>query len=198
MKRTNHILVAAIFASSLGLAGFAASVEAKDGGENLGQHKGGGNQHGKKFDHATHDRRDFGHHQKEIHAGKGLDKHHGRAVQHARQEDRHHVRHDGRIDNRGHNNKPEIRQDFKDIRNARNEVKQDRVDLRKDRIELNKDRTELRKDIRSGASKTEIAGDRKEIRDDLAKLSKDRAELKADQNKLNTARVELKNDLHKR
>ena len=202
MKRTNNILVAAIFAGGLGLAGFAASANAKDGVENHGQHKGAENTHSKKFDHATHDRRDFGHDQREIHGDKRGDNHHGRPVQHARQDVRrdirHDVRHDGRIDNRGHNNKPEIRQDFKDVRNARTEVKQDRGDLSKDRAELNKDRLELRKDIRSGASKKEIAGARKEIHDDLTKLAKDRAEIKADQNKLNAARVELKNDLHKR
>ncbi len=206
MKRTNNILVAALFASGLGLAGFAASAAAKDGVENHGQHKGWDNNHAKKFDHATHDRRDFGHNQREIHGDRRWDNQRGQPVRHEirrdlrneRIHDVRDVRHDGRIDNRGHNNKPEIRQDFKDIRNARNEVKQDRVDLRKDRIELNKDRIELRKDIRSGASKSEIASDRKEIRDDLAKLNKDRSEIKADQNKLNVARQELKNDLRKR
>ena len=198
MKPTNNILVAALFASSLGLAGFAATAAAKDSVENHGQHKGWDNNHAKKFNHATHDRRDFGHDQRETHGDKRWDNHRGRPVQQARHDVRHDPRHDGRIDNRGHNNKPEIRQDFKDIRNTRNEVKQDRVDLSKDRAELNKDRLELRKDIRSGASKTEILSDRKEIRDDLAKLAKDRAEIKSDQNKVNVARQELKNDLRKR
>jgi hypothetical protein len=191
MKRTNNILVAALFASSLGLAGFAATAAAKDGVENHGQHKGWDNNHSKKFDHSTHDRRDFGHDQREFHGDKRWENHRGQPVRQV-------ARHDGRIDNRGHNNKPEIRQDFKDVRNDRNEVKQDRVDLRKDRIELNKDRTELRKDIRNGASKTEIAGDRKEIRDDFTKLAKDRTEIKADQNKLDATRLELKSDLRKR
>ena len=195
MKRTNNILVAALFASGLALSGFTTSADAKDGVENHGQHKCWDNNQSKKFDHSTHDRRDFGHDQREIHGDKRWDNHRGQPV---RREIRHDARHDGRIDNRGHNNKPEIRQDFKDVRDARSEVKQDRVDLRKDRIELNKDRVELRKDIRNGASKTEIAGDRKEIRNDLTKLAKDRTEIKADQNKLDAARLELKSDLRKR
>jgi hypothetical protein len=191
MKRTNNILVAALFASGLGLAGFAASADAKDGVENQGQHKGWDNTHSKKFDHSTHDRRDFGHAQREIHRDGRWDDHRGKPVRQV-------ARHDGRGDNRGHNNKPEIRQDFKDIRGARNEVKQDRVELRKDRVELNKDRAELRKDIRNGASKAEIAGDRREIRGDVKEIAGDRAELRKDQNTLGTARQELKSDLRKR
>ena len=191
MKRTNNILVAAIFAGSLGLAGFAATASAKDGVENHGQHKGWDKNHGKKFDHSTHDRRDFGHAQREIHRD-------GRWDNHRSQPARQVARHDGRIDNRGHHNKPEIRQDFKDIRNARNEVKGDRVELRKDLTELKKDKMELRKDIRNGASKTEILNDRKEIRQDLAEIRNDRVELRKDQNTLNTARQELKSDLRKR
>jgi hypothetical protein len=195
MKRTNSILVAALFASSLGLAGFAATAAAKDGVENQGQHKGWDNNQSKKFDHSTHDRRDFGHNQREIHRDNRWDDHRGKPV---RREVRHDARINGRIDNRAHHNKAEIRQDFKDVRNSRNEVKQDQVELRKDRIELNKDRAELRKDIRNGASKAEIAGDRREIRGDLKEIAGDRAELRKDQNTLGTARQELKSDLRKR
>jgi len=191
MKRTNNILVAALFASSLGLAGFAATAAAKDGVENHGQHKGWDKNHAKKFDHSTHDRRNFGHDRRDLHRNGRWDDHRGRPVTDAR-------RHDGRIDNRGHHNKAEIRQDFKDVRNARNEVKGDRVELRKDRIELNKDRAELRRDLRNGASKAEIAGDRREIRGDLKEIAGDRAELRKDRNTLGTARQELKSDLRKR
>lgn len=91
---------------------------------------------------------------------------------------------DVRHDSRGHHNKPEIRQDFKDIRNARNEVKQDRRELRGDFQELRRDR-------RNGASKAEIRSDWDEIR-------KDRAELSRDQARLDAARRELKADLRKR
>src|SRR4030095_7975798 len=90
---------------------------------------------------------------------------------------RHDYRRDVRHDNRGPHNKPEIRQDFKDMRNARNEVKQDRRELRGDYQELRKDRAELRRDIRNGASKEEIIKDRQEIRDDLKEIRKDRTEL---------------------
>ena len=188
MKRTNKIILAGLLAGSLVLPSITVTANADEGHENHGQHKGWEKQHGKKFDHSEHDRRD-------LHRNDRWDDHHRRDVRHAIRHDR---RHDGRIDNRGHHNKPEIRKDFKDIRNARNEVKQDRVDLRKDYTELSKDRAELRKDIRNGASKTEIAGDRRELREDLAKISKDRAELRKDQTTLNTARQELKNDLRKR
>jgi hypothetical protein len=48
-----------------------------------------------------------------------------------------HVRRDAVVfDNRGHHSKPEIRQDFTDVRNARKEVQQGRVELRKDYTEL--------------------------------------------------------------
>jgi seryl-tRNA synthetase len=112
--------------------------------------------------------------------------------------DGHHEQHDKnyrrdvRHDNRGHHNKPEIRQDFKDVRNARNEVKQDRRELRRDHQELRKDRAELRRDIHNGASKQEIFKDRQEIRDDLKEINKDRTELRHDQGTLQSARGELK------
>ena len=188
MKRTNKIIIAGLLAGSLVLPSTVVTVNADEGHENHGQHKGWEKHPGKKFDRSEHDKRDF-------HRNGRWDDHDRRDVRHDIHHDR---RHDGRIDNRGHHNKPEIRKDFKDVRNARNEVKQDRVDLRNDRGELNKDRAELRKDIRNGASKKEIAGDRREIREDLTKISKDRAELRKDQTTLNTARQELKTDLRKR
>jgi len=121
----------------------------------------------------------------------GKDGHRGRA-------EKHYYRRNNQHDNRGHHNKPEIRQDFKDIHNARNEVKQDRRELRGDYQELRKDRAELRRDIRNGASKQEISKDRQEIRDDLNEISKDRTELRNDQGTLRSARSELKSDLRKR
>ena len=203
MNRSRKMILAGALAGSLIVPEILRTADAKDGVENHGQHKGWENDHSKKFDRSTHDRRDFGHNQRDIHRDGRWDNHRGqpvrRNIHHDVRDERHHdFRHDGRVDNRGHHNKPEIRQDFKDIHKARAEVKQNRGDLRKDYAELRKDRIELRKDIRNGASKTEILNDRKEIRDDLAKISKDRAELRKDQNTLNTARQELKNDLHKR
>src|SRR5215831_9967177 len=112
----------------------------------------------------------------------------------------HHWSHDGKNghqDKGGHHNNPEIRQDFKDVRNARNEVTQDRRELRGDYQELSKDRAELRRDIRNGASKDEIRKDRQEIRDDLKETRKDRTELQQDQTRLDAARRELKSDLRK-
>ena len=107
-------------------------------------------------------------------------------------------RRDVRHDNRGHHNKPEIRQDFKDVRNARNEVKESRKELRGDHQELRKDRAELRRDIRNGAGKEEIRKDRQEIRDDFKEIHKDRTELRQDQARLDAAHRELKTDLRKR
>jgi hypothetical protein len=191
----NNILLAALLAGGLALPGVTTTADAKEGGENHGQHKGQENDHSKRFDRSTHDRRDFGHNQRDIHRDGRWDNHRGQPVRHDVRNDR---IHDGRIDNRGHLNKPEIRQDFKAIHKVGAEVKQDRGAMRKDYAELRKDRGELRKDIRSGASKTEILNDRKEIRDDRREISKDRTELRKDQNALNTARQELKNDLRKR
>ena len=143
-----------------------------------------------------HDRRDFGHNQRDIHRAGFED--HRRASEHGRRFDRMPGKHDGRLDNRGHHNKPEVRQDFKDIRNARNEVRDDRRELRKDYTELRKDRLELRRDQRNGASKAEIMKDRQEICDDLLEIRKDRLELRKDQATLGAARQELKNDLRNR
>jgi hypothetical protein len=108
-----------------------------------------------------------------------------------------HYRRDVRHDNRGHH-KGEIRQDFKDIGNARNEVIQGRRELRADYQELRRDRAELRRDIRNGASKEEIFRDRQEIRADWDEIRKDRTELRRDQAQLDAARRELKADLRKR
>ncbi len=190
MNRSSKILFAGLLAGSLVVPGFFMTADAKDDFENPGKHKGWDNPHSQKFDRSTHDRRDFGHQQRDLHRNSRWNDHRGYAV-------RRDFRHD-RFDNRGHHNKPEIRQDFKDIRNARTEVRQDRRELRNDYAELRKDRRELRKDLRNGASPTEILNDRKEIRDDLAEIGKDRAELRKDQNTLRSARQELKSDLRKR
>lgn len=185
MKRTNVIILAGLLVGGLGIAGIAVTANANEShgyprGETHGQHKGWQNNHSKKFDHSTHDRRDF-------QRGRWDDQH-GRDV-------RHDFRHDGRIENRGHHNKPEIQRDFKDTRAARKEVQQDRGELRKDYTELRKDRAELRRDIRSGASKEEVMKDRLEIRSDWKEIANDRAELKKDQTKLDGTRMELKRDL---
>lgn len=174
MNRSSKILFAGLLAGSLAVPGFFMTADAKDDFENHGQHKGWNNPHAQKFDRSTHDRRDFGHQQRGLHRNSRRDGH------------------------RGHHHKPEIRQDFKDIRSARTEVRQDRRELRGDYAKLRKDRRELRKDLRNGASSTEFLNDRKEIRDDLAEISKDRAELRNDQNTLRSARQELKSDLRKR
>ena len=120
----------------------------------------------------------------------GKNDHHGRG-------EKHYYKHNVHHENRGHHNKPEIRQDFKDVRNARNEVTQDRRELRGDYQELRKDRAELRRDIRNGASKDEIRRDRQEIRDDFKEIRKDRTELQQDQTRLDAARRELKSGLRK-
>jgi hypothetical protein len=142
--------------------------------ENHGQHKGWEKHQAKKFDHDEHDRRFY------------------------RRPDPRQYRRDVRYDNRGHHNKPEIRQDFKDIHGTRKEIAGDRVELRKDHTELRNDRAELRRDLRNGASKTEIMKDRQEIRGDMREISKDRVELRKDQAKLDAQRRELKSDLAKK
>ena len=142
--------------------------------ENHGQHKGWEKGPAKKFDHDEHDRRDY------------------------RRPDPRQYHRDVRYDNRGHHNKAEIRQDFKDIHGTRKEISGDRVELRKDHTELRNDRAELRRDLRNGASKTEIMKDRQEIRGDMKEISKDRVELRKDQGKLDGQRRELKHDLAKK
>jgi chromosome segregation ATPase len=101
-------------------------------------------------------------------------------------------------DNRGHHNKPKIRQVFKNLRNARNEVQQDHRELRGDYQELRKDRAELRRDIRNGASKGELFKDRQEIRDDLKEINKTEQNCSMIKGTLQLARRELKADLRKR
>lgn len=191
MNRSKTLILTGLLAGSLAIPGIIVAAEAKDGVENHGQHKGWEKDHSKKFDRSQHDRRDFGHNQRDLHRNGRWDDHRGRPVNYSR-------RHDGRFDNRGHHNKPEIRQDFKDIRATRKEVQQDRAELRKDYAELRKDRMELKRDLRNGAGKAEILKDRQEIRDDLKEIAKDRGELRADQGRLDAARQELKNDLRKR
>jgi len=140
--------------------------------ENNGKHKGWEKSPGKKFD--EHDRRYYRHPDPRIY------------------------HRDGRYDDRGHHNKAEIRQDFKDVHNARKEVGASRAELRKDSTELRKDRMELRRDVRNGASKAEILKDRQEIKGDLKEIHGDRVDLRNDQAKLDAARRELRSDQHKR
>lgn len=189
MNHPSKVLFAGLLVGSLMVPGIFSAADAKDGFEDHGQHKGWSKDHGQKFHLSSHDRREFGHHGRELHRSSRWDEQRG-----YRRDTRYH----DRFDNRGHHNKPEIRQDFKDIRNARSEVRQDRRELRKDYAELRKDRRELRRDLRNGASSTEILNDQKEIRDDLAEIARDRTELRKDQNTLKNARQELKADLHKR
>ena len=195
MKRTNKLILAGLLTTSLMTPSISAIANANENHGQHGQRNGSDKHQGKRFDRSTHDRRDFGHNQRDLHRNGRWDDHNRRDARHDIRHDR---RHDGRVDNRGHHNKPEIRQDFKDVRNARNEVKQDRTELRKDYAELKKDRAELRRDVRNGASKAEILTDRKEIQSDLKEIRNDRVELQKDQAKLDAARQELKNDLRKR
>ena len=84
--------------------------------------------------------------------------------------------------------KPEIRKDYKAVRDTRNEIRDGREQLRQQHTELQKDRAELRRDIRSGASKDEIRKDRKEIREDYAQIRKTREELASDRARLDSMR----------
>jgi hypothetical protein len=204
MKRTHKLILAGLLTAGLMTPSFGAIAIAKQEHGSHGQHKGWDKGHGKKFDHSTHDRRDF-------HRGGGYehnkkfdrsthdrrDFHRGR-YDHDRRTVRYDRRHDGRIDNRGHHNKAEIRQDFRDVRAARKEVHEGKTELRKDYAELRKDRAELRRDIRSGASKEEIMKGRQEIRGDLREIRNDRIDLRKDQARLDAARQELKSDLRRR
>ena len=115
MNRTSKIIFAGVLAGSLVVPGIVRTAGAKDGVENHGQHKGWENDHSKRFDRSTHDRREFGHDQRDLHRDDRWNDHRKQPV---RRDVRHDPRHDGRIDNRGHHNKPEIRQDFKDIHKA--------------------------------------------------------------------------------
>jgi uncharacterized coiled-coil DUF342 family protein len=140
-----------------------------------------------------------------VYHGRGTDSHqrydthnYRRGTDYNQKHNSHNYRRDSYHDNRGHHNKPEIRRDFKGIRNARNEVKQDRREVRGDYKELRKDRGELRRDVRNHASKDEIVKDRQELRDDYAEIKKDRTELRHDQGTVQSARNELNTDLRKR
>jgi Ni/Co efflux regulator RcnB len=179
MKNLRKIILSAMVAGVLVVPAVSANADTKDG--KAYSHSRKNDQHGSwKSDQGRRDG----------YYGRGRDQH-GRY-------DRHSYRRDVRHDNRGHHNKPEIRQDFKDVRNARNEVKEGRKELRGDYQELRKDRAELRRDIRNGASKQEIFKDRQEIRDDFKEIHKDRADLRQDQARLDATRRELKSDLRKR
>jgi hypothetical protein len=196
MKRTNRMILAALLAGSLIVPTASAMARDNDGRGNhyrgtQGKHSGWNKHHGKKFDRSVHNRREFGHGRREIHRSSRWDDQRGRRVNYTR-------RHDGRFDNRGHHNKAEIRQDFKDVRAARKDVREERTDLRNAYSELRKDRAELRRDIRNGASREEILKGRQEIRQDLANIRTNRQELASDQAKLDAARRELKSDLRRR
>jgi len=173
MNRSKVFVLGGLLSAALLVPAMQASADPKDGHENHGQHKGWEKSPAKKFDHDEHDRRFY------------------------RRPDPRQYRRDVRYDNRGHHNKPEIRQDFKDIHGTRKEISGDRVELRKDHTELRNDRAELRRDLRSGASKTEIMTDRREIRGDMKEIHGDRVELRKDQGKLDAQRRELKHDLAK-
>ncbi len=110
----------------------------------------------------------------------------------------HDYRRDAYHENQGHHNKPEIRKDFADFRNARNQVKKDRQELRGDYKDVRKDRMELRRDLRNHASKDEILKDRQDLRNDYAEISKDRTQLQSSQNTLQSVHNDLKTDLRRR
>jgi hypothetical protein len=92
----------------------------------------------------------------------------------------------------------EIRQDVRDVRDARQKVNQSQQALQKNQYELKKDRAELRNDIRNKAGKTEIRQDRKEIREDLQKIAESKRDVRQSQNKLDASRGELRDDLRRR
>ena len=119
IRKVTGIIMAALFASALLVPTLPAIAEARDGDRHeWREHKG----------------KKYGHYKKRHVRGRWDDRlYHGR---NARFDRRHH----GRFGNRGHHNKAEIRQDFKDVRNARKEVHQSRTELRKDYAELRRDR----------------------------------------------------------
>jgi hypothetical protein len=179
MNRSKSFVLGGLLSASLLLPAVRASADQQSGRDhanpaNHGLHKGWEKSPAKKSDHDEHDRRYYRHPD-------------------ARQYHR-----DVSYDNRGHHNKAEIHQDFKDVRKARKEVYGDRAELRKDSAELRKDRAELRHDLRTGASKAEILKDRQEIRADMKEIRGDRVELRKDQRQLDAAHRELKSDLSKR
>jgi hypothetical protein len=65
----------------------------------------------------------------------------------------------------------EIRNDIRDVHQARQELREDQQQLQKNRNELARDRAELRRDILTGANKKEIRQDRREIRQDRQKIA---------------------------
>ncbi|HVH92401.1 MAG TPA: hypothetical protein VM783_13560, partial [Candidatus Acidoferrum sp.] len=116
MKNLRAIILSAMVAGVLIVPGIPATADAKDGDGH--HHFRQSDRHGK-----FHGRRDLRHDRWERHDGR-RDSRHSRWERHDGRHDKQHYRRDVRYDNRGHHNKPEIRQDFKDVRNARNEVKQ--------------------------------------------------------------------------
>ena len=108
-----------------------------------------------------------------------------------------HFRHDV-WDNPRYTTRGEIRQDVRDVHQARKDVREDRGQLEKNRAELSRDRAELRKDIRHGAGTSEIAQDRREIRDDVQKIDQNKRAVRQSQDKLQSSRQELKDDLRRR
>ena len=179
MNRSKVFVLGGLLSATLVMPALPALADPKGKSEhqereNNGQHKGWEKHQAKKFDHDQHDRRSYRH------------------------PDPRQYHRNVSYDNRGHHNKAEIRQDFKDIHGTRKEISGDRAELRKDHMELRKDRAELRKDIRNGASKTEIMKDRQEIRGDMKEIHGDRVELRKDQGKLDAQRRELKSDLAKK
>ena len=177
MNRSKVFVLGGLLSATLLMPALPALADPKDDHEReiMASTKAGKNSTAKKFNHDEHDRRYY-----------------------RRPDPRQYHRHEVRYDNRGHHNKAEIRQDFKDIHGTRKEISGDRVELRKDHAELRNDRAELRRDLRNGASKTEIMKDRQEIRGDLKEIHGDRVELRKDQGKLDAQRRELKSDLAKK
>jgi hypothetical protein len=201
MKNLRNIILGGIVTGVLIVPVGPAAADTNDGSRHYqfrrNDHQGKWGHYERRNHYSRYPRHDYrrdarwGHYERR-------DGYYGRRGDHRGRYDRHHYRRDVRYGNRGHHNKQEIRQDFKDIRNARNEVRQSRRELRGDYQELRRDRAELRRDIRNGASKEEIYRDRQEIRDDWREIRKDRAELRQDQARLDAARRELKSDLRKR
>ena len=101
-------------------------------------------------------------------------------------------------DGRRYSRDGEIRQDMRDVRDARQKLDQNQQALQNNRDELKKDRAELRSDIRNKAGKTEIRQDRKEIREDAQKIAENKRDVRQSRNKLGDARDELRDDLRRR
>ncbi len=128
MNRSKVVVLGGLLSATLLMPALPALADPKgksqhEERENHGQHKGWEKHQAKKFDHDEHDRRFY------------------------RRPDPRQYRRDVRYDNRGHHNKPEIRQDFKDIHGTRKEISGDRVELRKDQAKLDAQRRELKSDL---------------------------------------------------